>query len=469
MKKNLLLSSILGCMLFAAPASADTLGFSTAVPVGEKLSLALNQNVKTTITWGDGSSEQVTFNGLEVELTVKHADFTVTTDNMITNVFCPDCSLTNIDLDNVPNLKSLICPDNQLTTLNLKNVPMLLELNCEGNELKSLSLSKCKNLESLNCAYNQLKSLPLAYQNKLQSLICSGNMLTSVSVSSMKDLQMMWCQDNKLISIGLNANSNIAQICAFNNALSELRISGMDNLEELWVDNNKIESLDLRTSPVKVLSASDNELNLIQFDEELAAGMTDFYVDNNSLMINSFPDLYDKYDQDSLMNYNISNQRPYFVTDKINVNEKMALADVLRTNAVKSIVRPAVVWETVDGVELVRNQDIKLGNYSYTFLKPFKAVRAIITTDHYKAETFYIANVEVVDPTGIEDVNVQNELGIVAKNGQIQVTVADATRIQIYNVSGVKLVDDVVSAGTNAWNLPAGLYVVNGKKVALTR
>ena len=467
MKQHLLLSSILGCMLFASPVSADVVGFSTAVPVGEKMSFALNENVKATVAWGDGSSEQVTFTGSEVELTVKHADFTVSTSNMITRIFCPDCSLTSLNLEDVPNLISLVCPDNKLTTLNLKTVPMLTELNCEGNEMTSLSFVKCPELEILNCSRNQLKSLPLAYQNKLKTLICGYNKLTNLAVTNMKNLETLWCQGNDLTSVSLGNHPELLQICAYDNELKSLNFSTLTSTNELWLDNNKFKSLDLSKSPIAVLSASNNDLDLIRLEEELASEMTDFYVDNNSLLPNSFPVLVRRNSTDSLMNYNISNQRPYVFIDKVNLNEKVNMVDILRYNAFGNNIRPSVEWTTSDGTVLVKNIDFKVGNYIFTFLKPFKSVSGQVVSTFYPNETFNIANFEVVDPTGVEEVNATNEMVVVAKNGKIEVSVATATPVQIYNVGGVKLVDEVVSAGSNAWTLPSGIYIVNGKKVVL--
>lgn len=467
MKKNLLLSSILGCMLMAAPASADVIGFRTAAPVGEKLSLALNKNVQATLAWGDGTSEKIGFNGSEVEITVKHADFVLTTSNAITNVYCPNCSLTAIDLTDVPYLTTLICPDNSLSELNLSKAENLYELNCESNNLKSLSLSKCKNLVALNCAKNELTSLALSYQTNLKTLICGYNKLRSVSVSNNKELETLWCQDNEISSIGFSSSARPSQICAFDNQLTSLNAHNLEATKELWLDNNKLTSLDLSQTPIEVLSASRNELKRIIMDKKLAGDLNSFYADGNELLINSFPSVYNKYKGDSTMNYDISNQRPYVLVQNININEPLATVDLLRKNGVGYTVRPTVNWVTEDGQLLVKNEDYTERNYTFVFLKPFKSVKAQITSEYYPNETFYIANFQVVDPTGIEDVNVANNLKIAAKSGQLQVIAAVESRVLVYTVSGAKMVDEIVAAGVHTWNLPAGVYVVNGQKVVL--
>ena len=467
MRKNLLLSSVLACMLMAAPVSADVVGLHTAAPVGEKLSIALNENVQATLAWGDGSTETVVFSGSEVEITVKHSDLTVTTNSSITSLYCPDCSLTAIDLTDVPHLASLICPDNKLTDLNLNKVEKLNELNCEGNQLKSLPLSKCKNLVTLNCSKNELTSLSLPYQTNLKTLICGYNKLRGISISNLRNLETLWCQNNEIGNISFSSAARPAQICAFDNQLASLNTNNLEGAKELWLDNNQLKSLDLSKTPIYVLSASRNDLREILMDKKLAEDLSCFYVDDNELLINSLPSVYNKYKGDSTMHYNISNQRPYVLTDRINVNEKLVTIDLLRKNGVGYTVRPKVEWVAEDGTVLVKNDDYKESNYAYTFLKPFKSVKAQITSEYYPNETFYIANFQVVDPTGIEDVNAENNLKIVAKSGQLQVIAPAETLVQIYNITGAKMVDEIVTAGVHGWNLPVGVYVVNGQKVVL--
>lgn len=467
MKKNLLLSSIFGCMLMVSPVSADVIGMRTAVPVGDKMSIALNENVKATITWGDGSTENIEFKGSEVEITVKHADLTLTTNTSVFSLYCPDCSLTSLELKDTPKLVSLLCPDNQLTELNLKATPLLENLNCEGNQLKSLSLSKCHNLVNLNCSGNQLTSLSLATQTKLKELMCGYNDLKGLYVSNQPLLETLWCQGNSIKNVNFASVARPVQICAFDNAIEELHASNLADAEELWLDNNKMKSIDLSEAFIKVLSASNNELKLIQLDKHKVDSLKAFYVDNNELLINSLPNLYIHSYKDSLMHFNISEQRPYVVTEKVNVNEQLDLSDLLLKNAENNTIRSDVDWYTEDGKALVSKEDYTSRSNHFTFLKPFKSVGAKITSNRYPNETFYIANFQVVDPTGIENVATENNLKISAKSGQLVVVAPNQTNVRACTVSGALVIDEVVSAGTHRWTLPAGVYVVNGQKVVL--
>ena len=467
MKKNLLLSSVLGCMLMAAPASADVIGMRTAVPVGQTMSIALNQNVKATLAWGDGSNEEILFKGAEVKVTVKHADLTITTDKAVTNLFCPDCALTELDLKEVPHLATLACADNHLEKLDLNETPKLVELNCEGNKLASLLVTKCPMLTTLNCAYNQLSSLNLSSSTNLTTLMCGYNKLTGIYASVAKDLQTVWCQGNNIQTMNFATGANPVQICAFDNEIRNLNPANLAGAKELWLDNNQLSNLDLTEAEVTVLSASNNKINQILMEKTKSKALEAFYVDQNELIISSLPNLYSTVADDSIMHYNISNQRPYHFTDKVNVNEKVDMIDVLRYNAIRTNIRPTVEWITSDGVSLVSKEDYTERNYAFTFLKPYKSVGAKVTSKYYPGEVFFIENFQVYDPTGIGEVSNDGNLKISAKAGLLQITVAAQTPIRVYTISGATVINEVVAAGSYAWALPAGVYVVNGHKVVL--
>lgn len=454
-------------MLLVAPASADVIALRTAAPIGEKLCIALNANVKATLAWGDGTTEQLVFDGTEVEIAVKHSDLTITTEQAVTRLYCPDCSLTEIELKEVPWLASLICDNNNLSQLALQKVPGLVELSCEGNELKSLSLAECKALTYLNCSGNSLSTLSLTNQKKLRTLLCGDNQLKSLSVSGLDDLQALWCQGNELSSVNVSQSARPVQICAFDNQLTSFGGINMEAIQELWLDNNKFKSLDLSKSPIVELSASNNELKEILLDKKLAAGLNCYYVDHNELLFNSLPNLYGRFQEDSLMNYNISDQRPYVLTDKVNVNEGVKAVDLLRKNAVGYTVRPVVEWFTTEGASLKEGEDYEAKGFVYTFLKPFKAVYAKMTSDIYPNEVFSIAAFQVVDPTGVEGVEAEGKLQVSVRSGQLQVVAPAEERVRVCAVNGMLVVDEVVAPGMHTWNLPAGIYVVNGRKVVV--
>ena len=450
----------------AAPVSADVIGLRTAIPVGEKFSIALNENVKATLAWGDGTTEEVSFNGAEVGITVKHAELTLTSEKNITNLYCPDCALTELNLSNVPNLNVLICPDNQLKNLDLSATTKLTELNCEGNQMTSLKLSKCPELVTVNCSNNQLTSLSATNQEAMKTLLCANNKLTSLSIMTAKNLEALWCQGNGMKTLTLASTAKPSQICAFDNEFTTFPTVNLEDVKEFWVDNNKLQTLDLSKVNLETLSASNNLLTDITFHEDLTDNLKYFYVDNNSLLFNSFPTLYHKSSKDTIVVHNISDQRPYEVAS-LNVNESVDLKNKIRDNAIGDHTRVVVTWMNEAGAELVRNKDYKVSNYKYTFLTPNKGVHATLTSQYYPELVLKVAKFDVIDPTGINDVEAADGIRVSVNAGQLKVVCSKDTHLRIYNVSGVLLINENVVAGTHAWTLPAGLYVVNGKKVVV--
>ena len=477
MKKNYLLSSMLGAMLVAMPVSADVIGMHTAAAVGEKISIALNEDVKATLTWGNGDTEEIVFTGEELEVVVKHADFTISTDQRVTTLYCPDCQLTGLDLNEAPNLASLVCPNNQLEKLNVGKNSRLVELNCANNKLSSISLNSCDELLSLNVANNSLTSLSTPKLMNLKTLICSNNNLKSLSITSLRDLETLWCQGNEISSILFSSVAKPVQICAFDNQLETLKPAVLEGLSEIWLDNNQFSQLDFSANTtLSTLSASNNKLTLIKLNNEKVSKdkLEVFYVDGNQLMFNSFPSVYNTSRKDSLIAYNIDNQIPYVYDEKLEkleLNTKYDFSELIRKNGWGSNIRPEVVWKDGQGNVLVKNQDYKSfsSNTSFTFLKDFAAVYGEVTSVFYPGATLRFAKMQVGTPTGIEDLVEENALRVSAKAGMLQVSTPVATLVEIYNVSGALLVKENVAAGSYSWTLPAGIYIVNGKKVVLNR
>ena len=466
MRKNYFLASILAGMLLSAPVSADEISMHTSAAIGEKLSIALNENVKATLTWGDGVSEEISFQGDEVQITVKHQDFTLKSDQSITSLYCADCSLTELNVKNAPALQALICSGNQLTDLDLSANSGLKNLDCSGNLLTALTFNKCPELVFINVADNQMDKLYTSSLPDLKTLICSNNKFTSLSLSSQKKLETLWCQGNEITSINIAPTARPVQVCAFDNQLATLKTDALDEVKELWLDNNKLKTLNLSETHVEVVSVSNNLLTSITWNEDDKESLKAFYADGNELMINSLPTLFKK---DTLITYNIDNQRPYHLVDQINVGERLDVNDLVRKNAWGYTARPDIVWKDEQGTELKRNEDFKYLNGVFTFHKPFKSIHAEVTSPLYPGAMMGFADLQVLDPTGIEDVAVNQNLQIVAEAGQIQLTTPVGIMVRIYNVSGNLVVNSSVEAGTSSWNLPAGLYVVNGKKVLLAR
>ena len=79
----------------------------------------------------------------------------------LTDLFCSDNNLTELDVSENPELKRLICYNNSLTSLNLNKNTKLRSLNCNKNKLTVLDLRENKSLSWLRCKNNCLTSLDL--------------------------------------------------------------------------------------------------------------------------------------------------------------------------------------------------------------------------------------------------------------------------------------------------------------------
>ena len=88
----------------------------------------------------------------------------------LTDLFCNDNNLTELDVSENPELKRLICYNNSLTSLNLNKNTKLESLNCNKNKLTVLDLRENKSLWWLRCNNNCLTSLDLRNNLKIRDL-----------------------------------------------------------------------------------------------------------------------------------------------------------------------------------------------------------------------------------------------------------------------------------------------------------
>jgi Leucine-rich repeat (LRR) protein len=77
----------------------------------------------------------------------------------LTTLYCPDNSLTSLDVSGLTALANLFCFSNSLTSLDVSGLTALTALNCGSNTLTSLDVSGLTALELLICRLNSLTSL----------------------------------------------------------------------------------------------------------------------------------------------------------------------------------------------------------------------------------------------------------------------------------------------------------------------
>ncbi|UTY32932.1 Ig-like domain-containing protein [Treponema putidum] len=96
------------------------------------------------------------------------------------------------------DITELYCTDNKLTELNAQGLNNLKMLVCNNNQLTKLHVQGLNNLTYLNCAMNQLKELNVQGLNNLKTLRCYNNQLTKLNVQVLTNLKELWCYNNQL-------------------------------------------------------------------------------------------------------------------------------------------------------------------------------------------------------------------------------------------------------------------------------
>ena len=471
MNKQRLIKTLMAGMLLTLPAQADVIKLQTEAPVGSAMSLAIDQGVKATLTWGNGNTQEITFTAEESVVNVADASLTITTEQPITVFFCVGNSLTELNLSEAPHLTNLVCADNHLSALNLDRQTELVELNCQNNNLSALALGTAKQLQILNCAGNQIEKLTLSGNTALRTLICANNKLTSLSISALKQLEALWCQGNEIKTLQMTVGVSPKQILAYDNVMTTARVTNSTGLEELWLDNNQLTSLDVSGLALVGLSASNNALTSITHSTDSKKTMKYFYVDGNNLDFSSFVTTCNT-KGDTLISYAIDPQAEVSLGESVNIGEEIDLTEKFSTNGWKAALGASIKWyKSADNSLLVKGTDYTVKNtYKFTFLTPQKGIYAVVTaTRVYPDFQLTTQSLRVIDPSGIGSLADNSALMIKGESGALQVVCGAAMPLKVYAADGRTVLDTVLSAGTHTWKLPAGVYVVNGEKVYIAR
>ena len=469
MKKGcLLIAYIVFCT--ALSVKADIIGMKTEIPAGEKISMVLNPGVEASITWDNGRVEEVVFDGTPMEITVKSDTFTIKSQQSITDLCLPGCRLVSLNPEGAgDNLQRLYCQNNLLTSLDLRKNTALQELNCEGNRLSSLNVEPCVAITLLNCALNDLASLDLGMLSDIKTLVCAGNDIDELDLARLTGIEQLWCQSNKLSELSLSGYAKLHGVFAFSNGLQEVSFSGTPGLKEIWLDRNNLTTLDLSGVPdLEILSINNNNLIAVKLNGSNKSALKRFYAHYNSLFFNSFPTIYNKIDGKYTMKAVLSVQDPYMTLDKVEINKPADFAPFFAANAWGVKHNTVPVWKTTDGSVLVNSVDYTTGiNNVYTFHKALDGVYAEVTLPEYPDVTLKTSSFIVYNGAdGIQPVESRDNLNIVATGGALQVVTEIPQNVSIYSVSGVA-VDNRIVDGLYDWNLPSGIYLVNGIKVVI--
>ncbi|MGP1493187.1 MAG: hypothetical protein ACTTJJ_07220 [Prevotella fusca] len=110
-----------------------------------------------------------------------------------------------------------------------------------------------------------------------------------------------------------------------------------------------------------------------------------------------------------------------------------------------------------------------LPSYQYVYVYPFRAYYLYNRSNQGSKE---MIGFEVVtddaewETTGITDLTLEADLALQAGKGYISATAKKSVHLDIYNTNGMKVEAVTLNAGeSRMMMLPAGLYIVNGKKI----
>lgn len=194
----------------------------------------------------------------------------------ITELYCENNQMTNIDVSSHTALTGLYCENNQISNLDLSNNTNLSALNIRYNNLNSINLINNSNLVSINCENNSLSTLNLANQVNLNTLTCNDNNISSLNLSNQTNLTSLICNDNNISSIEFGTNSQLSTVVCHDNIISNLNLSNFTNLESVDASYNNLVSILFPTSTsCETINIRNNSLTNIDI-----SGLSNFYVLN---------------------------------------------------------------------------------------------------------------------------------------------------------------------------------------------
>lgn len=514
-KKCYLTSALLvGGLLLGAQtmqAADRTVTLETSKAVGTEVTLLVNYTYAgVTVDWGDGSVQ--TYNATsddvvrEVTGTIAGSTITITGNEAWDMLSCENCGITSIDLTGATELRSLYCQNNELTTIDLRGMTSLVDLNLANNQISSITYTSSSNperdlasIENINLSNNQLSGTFVIRTSTLRSIDVSNNSYSTLYTSYNSKLDMLKCSNNSIKSLSLTSNTALSTLVCDNNVLTSISLpSSLSTMQQLVCDNNAITSrLNLEAcDSLSDLSCSNNKLTTVYLPTAQAASSLNF--SNNNLTLGVLPkkslrptyisfmpqELSDISDLDNVLE---SDGVPYIALSEWDTrsNNLVDLTDyryIGTTSSSSGTLDGVITWYSVDAdgneTELTRGSSSSAPNdfyvtgakYAFFTAQP-KAFARIVSRSVYADEGFYIETSRVAigaeSVTSIDAITNQTSgLQIQASRRTLTMNSAAPQAVRIYSLDGKKVWDGTVSSSVTV-SLPSGVYLVNGKKVAL--
>ena len=245
----------------------------TIPDVNFKAALVANTAINTN---GDSEiqcSEATAFTGAINVNSVGISDLTgIEAFTFLTELYCANNQLTNLDLSANTALTILNCNNNLLTNIDVSNSAALTGLRCDTNQLSALDVSNNIALTSLVCFSNSLTSLNVITNTVLTTLDCSYNSLTSLNLSTNTALTTLTCRTNALTSLDVTTNTALTFLNCFDTQIPSLDVSANTVLTTMFCgDNTQLTSLNV---------ANGNNVNVANFNTTNCSNLTCIQVDD---------------------------------------------------------------------------------------------------------------------------------------------------------------------------------------------
>jgi Leucine-rich repeat (LRR) protein len=189
-----------------------------------------------TIDWGDGTIDEITPNGVEMEFSHTYSNknlqsIVIKTDKLISisHDGFSNPYFSELRFEDCPDLEKISFPNNQLIELSIYECAALELLNCRDNELKQLTIYDCGSLKELNCIKNKMTELYVDKFIELEALFCCCNELNKLNLEKNVNLKILDCSGNHLTELNLEKCLLLKFLsCAYN----QLTVSRINSLIE---------------------------------------------------------------------------------------------------------------------------------------------------------------------------------------------------------------------------------------------
>lgn len=415
-----------------------TLGFEVSTP-----------NTKLSIDWGDGTLVETEviqtpdpdLNATDVVGTPKGEGLIKIYGENIVYFSCApntgETKVTAIDVTKAVDLTELYVNTNKLTNLDVTKNTKLQKLYCDGNPITSLDLTKNVALTYLKANTMEINELDISKCPELDYLSCNANKLEILDISKNTKLRSLYCVNNQIKNIDFSKNTILDYASVGNNQLTSIDVTACTALRYLLCPNNQVSELKIGSNISKTFNCSRNKLAFSTLPTKVTGSYT--YVPQEALVISE----------------------DIFINQELDLSAQDNIKGVTETAQ-----KTTYTWKTDDGATtLVAGTDYTENNGKFTFLtSQNQSVYCEMTSDAFPkftgANVFKTTPISIKKATGIQNNTTDNIAITVSKSGMTIEGLQTADAIQIYTISGEKVIETQANNNAMTFSLAGNSYIV---------